>query len=654
MAQSRNLKSLLRISRIFSVILFFMGVCESSSFGQVTPFVIQNESQDVSDAFVVLRSSEQNPEWATQSPEALLATVRAKGMANSKSWGYSSDTLWLAGSFQNTSDQVQERVLALPFSSPTVADFYIFSGKDELLKTVRTGTLSPLETRELKLNLTGVILEIPAHDTVHVLIRQQSHSLLDTHYTLRLTRDNEQLEWIYLAAYGLYFGLALALFFHNLSLYFAVRDKVYLVYLAYVLCISAAMLFSSAYYSLFWYRTPAWLHFAPYATPALSSMGAAFFFCEFLHLHTRSSWIARFLMLIAVLSLLSAGGSMVKPQIFMPWNPFLNTGVLLLGLCGCILKVVEKERYAWFLLIAILSPILTVGAYYVGNFAFKISVPSDIMSAAFGLEMILMSAGLSHRIHVIRQRQYHWESQQEAIIYQSKMKALSEMASGMAHEINNPLMIISGYADVIERLLKRQPLDIQHIRNLTGKITATVERIAFIVYSLRSFARIDADLAFEKVSLQDILQQALALYESRIKDGHIKLTLEIPDEPCMVYGLSSQLIQVVSTLLDNAINALRGSPHKSLEVRLVFKKVDSHLHAALTIQDSGPGIPRDLQAKIFQPFFTTKPIGEGVGLSLSRAQGIVRSFNGQLYFNAEAPATSFVMELPLIDAASVA
>jgi hypothetical protein len=225
------------------------------------------------------------------------------------------------------------------------------------------------------------------------------------------------------------------------------------------------MMFSSAYYSLFWYRMPVWLHLAPYATPALSGVGAAVFFCEFLHLHPKTFWLARSHILIAGLSILSSVGSMVWPQVIMPGNPFLNTGVLLLGLCGCILKVVEKERYAWFLLMAILMPIFTVGAYCIGNYAFKASVPSDIMSA-----------GVSHHIHVIRQRQYHWESQQEAIVYQSKMKALSEKASGMAHEINNPLMIISGYAGVIERLLKRQPLDIQHIKNLTGKITATVER----------------------------------------------------------------------------------------------------------------------------------------------------------------------------------
>jgi signal transduction histidine kinase len=633
---------------MLSTFLLFMCACTNISLGQVAPLVLENRSQEASNSFVVLKASDQDPEWTNQSPEALLRDVQANGGLNLKSWGYSKDTLWLAASFRNTSDQMRERVLALPFSSPTVADFFVFNGEGQLLKKVSTGTLSPLDTRELKLNLTGIYLAVPAHDIVHVLIRQQTHSLLDTHYTLRLITDHQELEWVYLAAYGVYFGLALALFFHNLSLYFAVRDKVYLSYLVYVFCISAAMLFSSAYYSLFWYRTPGWLHFAPYATPALSSVGAAIFFCEFLHLHPKTSWIARALVLIGGLGFLSALGSMVWPQGFMPWNPFLNTGALLLGLAGCILRVVERERYAWFLLMAILSPILTVSAYYIGNYVFKASVPSDIMSAAFGLEMILMSVGLSHRIHVIRQRQYRWESQQEAIIYQAKMKALSEMASGMAHEINNPLMIISGYAGVIERLLKREPPDIQRIQNHTQKITATVERIAFIVESLRSFARIDSDLAFEKVSLQGVLKQSLALYEWQIKDSDIELKVEMPEEPCVVYGLSSQLIQVVCALLDNAIKALHGASRKTLEVRLGFKREGLHRRVILTIEDSGHGIPRDLQTKIFQPFFTTKPMGEGVGLSLSRAQGIVKSFNGQLYFNSDAPTTSFVMELPMI------
>jgi signal transduction histidine kinase len=530
-----------------------------------------------------------------------------------------------------------------------VADFFVFDGTGHLLKEVQAGTFSPLETRELKLNLTGIHLEIPPRTLVHVLIRQHSKSLLDTHYSLRTEADHQRLEWIYLAAYGLYFGLALALFFHNLSLYVSVRDNVYLAYLFFLICVSVAMVFSSSYYSLFWYRTPTWLHNVPYATPAFFNIGAATFFCQFLYLRPRASWIARCLCLVAGISFMSALGTLIQPHVFMPWNPFLNIATVMLGLSGCILRIAQKERYAWFLFIALLCPVLSVCAYYVGNYMLKIIVPSDFMSIAFGLEMILMSAGLAQRIYVLRRRQYQWEAQQEALIHQSKMKALSEMASGMAHEINNPLMIISGYAEVIDRLLSRESLDMPRIRSNIKKISASVDRIAFIVNALRTFAQPGSDHPMEKLSLDEVLKQALALYETQIRLHQIQLHVDIEGNSLHAYGVRSQLIQVISTLLENAITALRDAPRKVLSIRLYSQAAGNQRKVILEIQDSGPGIPKELRAKIFQPFFTTRPVGEGAGLSLSRAQNLVKSFGGQLTYDAAAQETRFILELPLIE-----
>jgi signal transduction histidine kinase len=122
-------------------------------------------------------------------------------------------------------------------------------------------------------------------------------------------------------------------------------------------------------------------------------------------------------------------------------------------------------------------------------------------------------------------------------------------------------------------------------------------------------------------------------------------------DSALVYGVKSQLIQVVSALLDNAINALKDVPHKILIVNLTSKFDDPKGQVILTIEDSGAGIPREVQAKIFQPFFTTRSIGEGTGLGLSRAQGIVQSFNGRLYFDSGPASTRFIMELPLVEAA---
>lgn len=604
------------------------------------PWGIAHHSADVSDAFRVSRDP---PPDGKPRPEDWTT--------NRKSWGYSRDTLWLSGQFYNPTDQTQERVLALPFSSPTQADFSVYDADGQLLKKLEAGTFSPWEGRELKLNLIGIRLSLPPHEVRRVVIQQHSNSILDTHYILRLVEDHQKLEWIYLAAYGLYFGLVLALFFHNLSLYFSVRDPVYLAYLVFVICMSCTMLFSSAFYAVFWYRTPTWLHNLPYATPAFSNIGAATFFCWFLHLRLKESWLARSLWLISGLSLITALGILVDPHMFMPWNPFLNTATVLLGMAGSIVKIMNKERYAWFLFIALMCPVLSVSTYYIGNFVLKMMVPSDIMSIAFGLEMILMSVGLSHRVYALRQRQYQWVAQQESIIYRYKMRALNEMASGMAHEINNPLMIISGYAEVIGRLLNREPPNITRIRDIAKRIISNVERIAFIVNSLRSFARVDTRLEMEKVSLQETLRQALALYETRIKDSGIQLKLEMKGGPFMVFGHSSQLIQVISTLFDNSIKALQHAPEKILEVHLITVTQDEKYTVILIVQDSGPGIPMEVQSKIFQPFFTTRPVGEGAGLSLSRAQGIIQSFNGQLYFDSQAHGTRFIIELPMAELA---
>jgi signal transduction histidine kinase len=634
-------------------ILICMTILARTSWGQARAphVVISDQSQDISDALVVLRAPEEDQNAPDARALSILNDRSLPWERNLKSWGYSADTLWLYGRLVNPSDQPVKRVMALPFSSPTVTDFFVFDATGHLLKKVEAGTFAPLETRELKLNVTGIRLDIPARSQVQVLIRQHSNSLLDTHYSLRLLSEHQSYEWIYLAAYGLYFGLALALFFHNLSLYFSLRDTFYLSYLFFVLCLSSAILFSSAFYSLFWYQLPESWHHVPYATPALANIGAALFYGHFLQLDFRTSWLARSFLVIMMVSLVIILGTLALPHVFMPWNPFLNTATVLLGLWGCIVRVREKERYAWFLLIALLLPILSVCSYYVGNFLLKITVPSDIMSVAFGLEMILISAGLSHRIYVRNQRQYQWESQQEAIIHESKMRALGEMASGMAHEINNPLMIISGFALVIDRLIDRQPLDMPRIRDATRKIEASVDRIAFIVNSLRSFARADSNLALERVSMDEIIKQALVLHQTQIESQGIQLKLQITAESALVYGVKSQLIQVVSALLDNAITALKDVPHKLLTVDLNSKFGGPKGQVILKIEDSGPGIPRELQSKIFQPFFTTRTVGKGTGLGLSRAQGIVRSFNGHLYFESRPASTCFIMELPLLDAA---
>jgi signal transduction histidine kinase len=632
------------MSWIFIKLFFILFVLLLPVSGWAAPFVVPSTAGalDVSDAFV----SQVEDEAAPLEPEALKDS-ESGWAANPKSWAYGDQMIWLRARFQNSEPQASHHVLALSYASPTIADFFVYDAQGRLLKKVSNGTFSPWSQRELKLNMSGIHLDIPPGEWRTILVRMQSKSLVDTHFVLRPHTAHAQLEWLYLAAYGLYFGLALALFFHNLSLYFSVRDKVYLYYLALVACISLAMCFSSAYYALFWYRLPAAFHNFPYATPSMVHIVAPLFVAEFLHFKFWRRWVGLGLALISCAGLAVALLQLTLPSLGNRFNIYLTLTAIVVYIWACLHRILQGERYAWFLLAAVMSPMLAVFGYFVGTFLLQISVHADIIAVAFALEMLLMSMGLAHRVYIIRQHQHQMEAEQAILVRESKMQALASMSSGVAHEVNNPLMIISGYADVIRRVMARPNLDVKRLLEATEKIDHCVERIAFIVNALRSFSQEGEQQAGERFSLIDAIEKTLSLCSQRIKDQGIQLELDIDAADFWVLGSRSQCMEVILMLLDNAVDALSQMPEKRIVVQMKPHCDDSRPQVRLTIQDSGPGLPSDLQSQLFQPFFTTKAIGEGVGLSLSRSHGIIQAMGGELLYTRQEATTQFTLHLPL-------
>jgi signal transduction histidine kinase len=629
---------------ILKKILFILFFLLLPATGWTAPFVVTStvSTLDVSDAFVSQVEDEATP----LDPE-VLKDSESGWVANPKSWAYGNQMIWLRARFQNSEPQSSHHVLALAYASPTIADFFVYDEQGQLLKKVSNGTFSPWSRRDLKLNMSGMRLDIPTGGQRTILVRIQSKSLVDTHFLLRSQESHAQLEWLYLAAYGLYFGLALALFFHNLSLYFSVRDKVYLYYLALVACISLAMCFSSAYYALFWYRLPPVFHNFPYATPSMVHIVAPLFVAEFLHYKIGQRWVGLGLALISSAGLAVALMQLTLPSLGNRFNVYLTLVAILVYIWACLHRLIQGERYAGFLLAAVMSPMLAVLGYFVGRIILRISVHADIIAVAFALEMLLMSMGLAHRVYIIRQRQHKMEAEQAILVRESKMQALAAMSSGVAHEVNNPLMIISGYADVIRRVLAHPNLDAKRLHEATQKIDHCVERIAFIVNALRSFSQDGEHLAPERFSLVDAVEKTLSLCAQRIKDQGIQLELNIDSGEFWVLGSRSQCMEVILMLLDNAVDALSEAPDKKIVVQLKPQAHGATPTVRLIIQDSGPGLPGKLQNQLFQPFFTTKGVGEGVGLSLSRSHGIIQSMRGELAFERRDATTRFIIDLPL-------
>lgn len=229
--------------------------------------------------------------------------------------------------------------------------------------------------------------------------------------------------------------------------------------------------------------------------------------------------------------------------------------------------------------------------------------------------------------------------QRQKLIASAKMSTLGEMASGIAHEINNPLTIIAGTCLHLKRELAEHKVFPE-----VEKIESTVYRISKIIKGLKSFSRNgDKDL-LESTPLDRMVNEALDLCRIRFENHEIKLNVNFNDlEKINLQVRPTQIIQVLLNLLGNSFDAIENTKEKWID--LTVQKTKTHLFMSLT--DSGPGIPVEVAEKMMNPFFTTKEVGKGTGLGLSISKGIMEDNGGKLSYDFSSKNTRFVIELPL-------
>ena len=219
---------------------------------------------------------------------------------------------------------------------------------------------------------------------------------------------------------------------------------------------------------------------------------------------------------------------------------------------------------------------------------------------------------------------------QFALVHNAKMASLGEMSSGLSHEINNPVAIISMRAQQMQMSLKKGTFNPETFSKGLDVIQTTADRIARIARGLRSFSQTRDDLTIENANVKSVIENALTLCQEKLKNSRVELRTEIPE----LYEIScnsSQISQVILNALTNSFDAIAESEQKWISIRALR---DGEF-ITICITDSGPGIPKELREKIMQPFFTTKEVGKGTGLGLSISKGIVESHKGLFYFNFE-------------------
>ena len=232
---------------------------------------------------------------------------------------------------------------------------------------------------------------------------------------------------------------------------------------------------------------------------------------------------------------------------------------------------------------------------------------------------------------------------QEQLLQSEKLAALGELTSGVAHELNNPLATVVGYAELLS-------LDTQLPEGVKRKLSTIHQeatRASHIVSNLLSYARRSSpEKSF--VNLNDVVNAALEMRRYQLQNDNVRISTDLSDKAPNIWGDELQLQQVVLNIVNNAAQAVTGW-RGSGEIRIWTRPatLSGKAAARVIIEDNGPGIAPEHLRRVFDPFFTTKPTGEGTGLGMSIALRIISNHEGLIWAESRlGHGARFIIELP--------
>ena len=264
---------------------------------------------------------------------------------------------------------------------------------------------------------------------------------------------------------------------------------------------------------------------------------------------------------------------------------------------------------------------------------------------------------------IVQQRTDQLREKDAQLVQSGKLATLGEMATGIAHEINQPLGGISLMAQGIQRALEKGKLTDELLANRLHSVHEQIERINKIINHLRVFGR-QAPESKSPIDVNKPLRDVLDLIGMQLRNHNILLTLTLDDHLPHVLGDANRLEQVFLNIIGNArdaleeqeirVNGLRAEADApdwatAWEKRISIRTAMDDGMVTITITDTAGGIPERVMSKIFEPFFTTKQVGKGTGLGLSISYGIVKEFDGDLRVTTRMDGGStFTVALPPI------
>lgn len=234
---------------------------------------------------------------------------------------------------------------------------------------------------------------------------------------------------------------------------------------------------------------------------------------------------------------------------------------------------------------------------------------------------------------------------QEKLIESAQLASLGQMAGGIAHEINNPIAIVSSSMLIIKRSVSKEKINKELVFEHVKKVELTLGRIVKIIHGLRTISREFKSFKKDIVEVSELFSDVYGLCSERFKNSDIHISDNFSDisTPKLINCDQVQLSQVLINLLCNSYDAIEELPERWIKIEL--NKVDEA--NIIKIIDSGSGIPIEIQEKMFRPFYTSKEVGKGTGLGLSLSKTIVEKHGGSLNIGTENGNTCFTISIPV-------
>ncbi|WP_114286068.1 sensor histidine kinase [Candidatus Halocynthiibacter alkanivorans] len=251
-----------------------------------------------------------------------------------------------------------------------------------------------------------------------------------------------------------------------------------------------------------------------------------------------------------------------------------------------------------------------------------------------------LNAALQREITSRERAEKHLKVAEQTLAQSSKLAALGEMSAAVSHELNQPLAAMKTYLAGAKLLLQRRRPD--EALSSFQRIDDLIERMGAITRQLKSYARKGAD-ALQPMDVRKSVSSALAMMEPQLKLRDVEVVCNLPREPVLILGDQLRLEQVLINLMRNALDATKGEDDPIMEILVV-----SGDSASIQVRDNGDGI-EDFDA-LFEPFYTTKSPGDGVGLGLAISSGIIADLGGRLTArSAPAKGAIFEVSLPILE-----